>query len=555
MINTISLQLKYFFSKFTFRRKKGIEERLKASYGSIKDENFHFSKIEKYFLHKDHSKAHQVISDKTCNDLDFDELFMFLDRTHSKIGQQYLYNKLRTIHPNSAQMELDEAIISELSENEKLRIEVQKKLEKLNHKDAYYVRALFQESHISPPKWFSSIKILSFLSFITIVLSFYKPIFFGVFSAIFCINLIIHYWNKKNLVQYINSIPQLIRLNAVAGHLFTNKNLQKLQPKLTDAIRVIRSVKNKMSFFQLEANLQGEFAIFAWFVFEIFKITFLIEPLLLFGVLRKLETKRNEIESVFTFVGHVDFLIAIASVRESAVRYCIPTITSKSETCADEIHHPLIRNCVTNNIDLRDKSLLLTGSNMSGKTSFIRAVGINVITGLTINTCFAKQMSFPCMRIFSAIRISDDLMNDKSYYFEEVITIKEMIAESEKDTINLFLLDELFKGTNTVERISAGKAVLSALAKNNNKVLVSTHDIELTDMLAENYELYHFSEIVEENTVAFDYKLKEGKLKNRNAIRILEMNQYPTAIIQEAIAISKTLDDTYLNQKKDQQNH
>jgi DNA mismatch repair ATPase MutS len=149
------------------------------------------------------------------------------------------------------------------------------------------------------------------------------------------------------------------------------------------------------------------------------------------------------------------------------------------------------------------------------------------------------------MRIYSAIRISDDLMNDRSYYFEEVLTIKEMIDRSSSSTPNLFLLDEIFKGTNTVERISAGKAVLSSLAKNENIVFVSTHDIELADLLKEEYELYHFSEKVDDRTVDFDYKLKEGKLKNRNAIRILQINDYPDAVVKEAIEISETLDRQY----------
>jgi DNA mismatch repair ATPase MutS len=179
---------------------------------------------------------------------------------------------------------------------------------------------------------------------------------------------------------------------------------------------------------------------------------------------------------------------------------------------------------------------------MSGKTSFIRTIGINVITGLTINTCFAKHISIPRIRVFSAIRISDDLMNDKSYYFEEVLTIKEMIENGIQGKPNLFLLDEIFKGTNTIERISAGKAVLSSLSGNGNIVLVSTHDIELADLLREKYELYHFSEIVNEKNVDFDYKLKDGKLKNRNAIRILQINNYPESIIKEAIELSKKLD-------------
>jgi DNA mismatch repair ATPase MutS len=107
----------------------------------------------------------------------------------------------------------------------------------------------------------------------------------------------------------------------------------------------------------------------------------------------------------------------------------------------------------------------------------------------------------------------------------------------------LFLLDEIFKGTNTVERISAGKAVLSYLNRADNMVFVSTHDIELADLLNQEYELYHFSEKVDHQTVDFDYKLKDGRLKNRNAIRILQINDYPETIIAEAIELSKVLDE------------
>ena len=179
---------------------------------------------------------------------------------------------------------------------------------------------------------------------------------------------------------------------------------------------------------------------------------------------------------------------------------------------------------------------------MSGKTTFIRAIGINAISAMTINTCFASRFKLPVLKLFTAIRISDDLMNDKSYYFEEVLTIKNMIEKSQTNDSNLFLLDQIFKGTNTIERISAGKAVLSFLTRNSNVVFVSTHDIELTDMLNEEYDLYHFSEQVDNKTVDFDFKLKPGKLKNRNAIRILKINDYPDQIITEALEISRYLD-------------
>jgi len=269
----------------------------------------------------------------------------------------------------------------------------------------------------------------------------------------------------------------------------------------------------------------------------------LLEPLFLFRTLKRIDTQRTEIEDVFLFVGEIDAIVSIASLRKGLNNYCTPRIIDgQKRLFAQEVYHPLIENCVKNNLNVNDRSILLTGSNMSGKTSFIRTIAINVITGLTINTCFAEHFSMPRVRVFSAIKISDDLMNDRSYYFEEVMTIKEMIDKSKAGNLNLFLLDEIFKGTNTVERISAGKAVLSSLNEDNNIVFVSTHDIELADLLKNEYDLYHFSEIVDHKTVDFDYKLKEGKLKNRNAIRILQINDYPESIIKEAFEISEELD-------------
>ncbi len=549
MIKNILLQIRYTCSQITFKRKKGANERLEESFGKIKDDSFDFDSIENYFRNKDNSGAYQVLSDKTCNDLDFDDLYMFLDRTNSRVGEQYLYNKLRTITVDKQQTKLDEAIIDKLSKDLELRVSIQKKLERLKHKDAYYITTLFQDKHQNPPNWFFLIKLLSFASFVCLILSFIDPLFFVVLIGIFCVNCVIHFRNKSNLVKYVSSIPQLLRLNSVASYLFANPLFKKLNPNISKSIKLINDVKNRMSFFQLEARFQGEFEIIAWFLFEIFKTLFLLEPLLLFGVLKRLDTKREDIEDVFRFVGHIDMLISIASLRHGLDTFCIPIINNNDEINAYEISHPLIYNCRSNTIQVSKKSILLTGSNMSGKTSFIRAIGLNVITGLTINTCFAKSFTFPLLKVFSAIRISDDLMNDKSYYFEEVLTIKEMLLESRSGKRNLFLLDEIFKGTNTVERISAGKAVLSALTKGNNKVLVSTHDIELTDMLSEGYELYHFSETVNNKTIGFDYKLKEGKLKNRNAIRILEINNYPKEVVNEAMELSKELDKTYLATK------
>ena len=525
-------------------QKKKKEEELLRLFGNLKDDPFDFEMIERYFKKKDHSEAFQVLSDKTCNDLDFQELFMFVDRTNSKIGQQFLFNRLRTIPANSNANAVFEKLIDKFAQEPDFRVNIQSQLSKLKERDAFYISSLFQDEHLKQPQWFFVIQLLSFTSLLSLIFMFFNPAMFVVVLIIFIVNIAVHYWNKKNLYQYLDSLPQLLKMNRIAKDFLTDENLKQINPNLRESTDVLDQVRNRMSFFKLEAELQGDLQALAWGILELFKILFLIEPLLLFGIIKRLDTRRKEIENVFAFIGQVDVMISIASLRKGAGKYCLPELTSEQKRIlVREAYHPLILDCVTNSISVDGKSILLTGSNMSGKTSFIRTIGINAITGFTLNTCFAERFVMPRMRIYSAIRISDDLMNDRSYYFEEVLTIKEMVSCSMNPVPNLFLLDEIFKGTNTIERISAGKAVLSALSKSDNIVFVSTHDIELADLLQNEYELYHFSEQINHKTVDFDYKLKDGKLKTRNAIRILQINDYPEPIIDDAIELSKKLDN------------
>lgn len=527
-----------------FDRKRKIKEKLAASYGKVKDDTFAFELIEKYFRNKKRQKQGGILSDKSCNDLDFNELFMFLDRTASKVGQQCLYDRLRTIPAEKENLVEEERLIARLGKDSALRADLLFQLDKLSHSDAYYLTSLFQEEQLKEPRWFFVIRLLSFTNLLSILLLPFNPQLIFLLTALFILNAGIHYWNKNNVYPYLGSIPQLLKMNGVAKVFLKNELFRPFAGEVPKSVAIIDQIRNRLSFFKLSAKLESDMEVIVWAILEFFKILFLLEPLLLFGVLKRLDTKRKEVEELFRFVGEIDCLLSIAALRHGLDSYCLPEFLSDSQSLEmKEVYHPLIINCVSNSLQIHHRSVLLTGSNMSGKTSFIRTIGINAITGMTLNTCFAERFSMPRTHLSSAIRISDDLMNDRSYYFEEVLTIQEMMEKCAEDEPHLFLLDELFKGTNTIERIAAGKAVLSFLAKGKNMVFVSTHDIELADLLKDEYLLFHFSERVDHNTVDFDFKLKDGKLKNRNAIRILQLNGYPEEVIREAIDLSKELDN------------
>lgn len=525
-----------------FKSRKRKKDELFANFSKIKKENFYFNSVGKYFLKSDKASAFQVISDKTYQDLDLDEVFMYIDRTVSKIGQQFLYYSFRTIPECTARFDRFEHLIKVVNTNYELKEIVIVQLSRLKNNEAYYISSLFLEDHLRKPKWFFVVPLLSLVSVISLLVSLFFPQFLLVLMPVLAVNYFIHYWNRENFVQYSGSILQLLTLNQVAKEFVKAEILSEANEEITKSIQSIDSIGVQMSVFKLEAKIQSDVGQAVESLTDIIKALFLIEPIVFFSVLKKLDSKRHEMHQLYKLIGEIDTAISIDSLRKELPYYTLPVFTDKEKQLrAKDIYHPLLVNSVANSIDIHQKSVLLTGSNMSGKTTFIRTVGINVIMSQTLNMCFAREFSHPRLKVHSAIRIADDLMNDKSYYFEEVLTLKTMIEESRSGSQNLFLLDEMFKGTNTLERIAAGKSVLSYLNEEDNIVFVSTHDLELADYLRGSYDLYHFTEIVENENILFDFKLKSGQLKTTNAIRILELNNYPPEIILEAQKLTEHL--------------
>ena len=176
---------------------------------------------------------------------------------------------------------------------------------------------------------------------------------------------------------------------------------------------------------------------------------------------------------------------------------------------------------------------------MSGKTSFIRTIAINLMTGKALNTCFAHryEMDLSC-RLYSVIHTEDDLLEGKSYFFKEAENVKNALQQGESGNC-LLIFDELFKGTNTIERIAINAATFSKLADAGNIVLASTHDLELAEILKDKYDLYHFCETVTNDKLSFDYTLKPGVVKEGNAIRILELCGYPEDVVNAARMIAE----------------
>lgn len=521
------------------RERKTIND-LKNNWSKHKNQDeFHFGSIEKYFKNNNHKeKAFHIISDRCATDLDINETFKIVDRTSSKIGQQFLYYKLRTIENQDKLMKFNELTLL-FKKNEILRLKTQLELTKINTNDSYYLEELVTSKPIEKPKIIWLIYTLSILSLSSIILGIFYPIFFLFLIPILAINMVFHYKNKWNVSNYMDGVSQLSKALIVSKNIVNNPEIKE---HFTDTtfIGEIQKIKLKTEFISFDKNIDNEFALPLWLVSEFIKALFNLEYIIFYSFIESITEKKDALKNMFHFIGEIDSAISTASLKASDYVLCNPEFANEKKIKVIEISHPLINNCVVNDLSLTNKSLLLTGSNMSGKTTFIRSVSVNSILAQTLNICFAREYVAPYFKLYSSIRITDDLLENTSYYLEEVLTIKELIDASKSKNPCLFVLDEIFKGTNTIERISGGKAILSYLNKGNNIVLVSTHDIELTDILSnENFELFHFSEQIENNELTFDHKLKEGKLKTRNAIKILELYNYPSEIIEDARTTEK----------------
>jgi DNA mismatch repair ATPase MutS len=521
------------------RNRKKLEE-VRFQWSKPKTGDFDFDLIGKFARIED-SKDYHTLSDQTIEDIDFYNLFALVDRTVSRVGQQWLFKKLT--NPTNAIDEKLNTLADLFTQDSALREEIQLELSKLQHRNAYHISSLLQEKLIEPPTWYWVTKASVVSIGLLLLLSIKYPVFLIFLVIPIAGNMLVHYWNKSNTIQFVRSFPRLSELINVSGNLVKSSNLVS-DSNITESLSLLQPFQWKMKMLSNDGDggIKDELTQLGLYFIELLKAFFLVEVFMLFHLTKELKSKREYILSLFTYVGELDLALSVASLRAGSMTTCKPLpVTNQKEFEIRGAYHPLISDCVKNDLTLNGKGILITGSNMSGKSTFLRMLAINSILAQTINTCFADEFKMPFVRQFTSIRINDNLFEGMSYYFEEVRSIKSLVDEANSQVQNLFILDEVFKGTNTVERIASAKAILSYLNQGNNLVIASTHDIELSDLLKDEFDLYHFTETIEDDQLHFDHKIKVGRLTTRNAVKILELSNYPSSVIDEARKLSSEL--------------
>jgi DNA mismatch repair ATPase MutS len=201
-----------------------------------------------------------------------------------------------------------------------------------------------------------------------------------------------------------------------------------------------------------------------------------------------------------------------------------------------------VANPVHNSLQGSGHSLLLTGTNMAGKTTFIKSLAVNLLLAQTLGVCLARKAVLPAARLKTLINREDTLLAGQSYFYFEASELRRMLDDAQRNGQEVwFVLDEVFRGTNTIERVAAAAAVLGHLAR-QGMVLATTHDHELTTLLSAQFDAYHFSEMIDGCQTRFDYRLREGPCTSRNAIKLLAVAGYPKEVIQVAEQLAALAD-------------
>lgn len=470
-----------------------------------------------------------TMDDRTWSDLEFDRLFALADSTRSPLGSQCLYRRLRTYVGDESALKGEYEIYLKLVNEAPLREEIQLATSLLqNDSNALICDALFGEEP-RQPRWAPLIFLFSGLSILSCIAAiFVHPVAWAFAALVFC-NVVLLFFGNYRFHEVYSTAARIGNMVGVAVRL---SRIQSSVP-----FSQINALKDLLS-----DNLQIRRA-FRWFLLNrheslLGSLTFYLQLLFLVDLaagaiaIARMQRLRGPLQAIFEAVGSLDATVSVAAWMSRVPAHCRPKISSEQRIEIEDGYHPILSGAVTNSICLAGQSALIVGSNMAGKTTFIKMIGTNIVLGRTLGICFASSAVIPRSPVMTSIRLEHSIESGKSHFFSEIERILLFLRTAEETGRGVFLIDELFRGTNTPERIAAAKAVLEQMAR-HAQVLATTHDVELQAYLERQFSIYHFTENPDLAEV-FDYKLHAGISHARNAIALLERIGFSNSIIGEA---------------------
>jgi len=525
-----------FFISGTMNEKKMFrqyKQKLVKEYGL---ENKREWKTEEYRHIDGYFKKHKqeyYLDEITWNDLNMDDIFKQMDYAKTSAGDEYLYYLLRSPNISRVDWEEFEGKVQYFRTHEKERLQLQLALHKMGYTGKYSIYDYLDNLDTLENR--NSIKdiiadIVLVFSIVLMFLDLGKGLL--LFFIMIFYNISTYFKEKAEVDPYITSFRYLFRiLNEI-------KELKKLKiPCIKQEIDSLEELHHKFDNFtrfsyliMSSGRMNGDMMELG---LDYIRMFFHLDIIKFNSMVKEVYKYREEIDEIIKLIGKLDVYLCIGEYREYLKAYCVPEY-EKGNYLAKELYHPLLSEPVKNDVEVT-KSMLITGSNASGKSTFLKTVALNAVLAQSIHTVCADSYVGDYYRIYSSLTLRDNIFEGDSYYMAEIKSIKRILDASKKEGAPvLAFVDEVLRGTNTIERISASSVILQQLAGGNGHCLAATHDLELTEMLKNYYENVHFEESIDNDDIVFPYRLQKGKATTRNAIALLKIMGYDSRITQNA---------------------
>lgn len=521
--------------------------KIRESFGEKADKKYIHEEFENishgFFLQN--IDENNAVDDITWNDLNMDAVYKDMDSTASSLGQEALYRMLRTPIVEDKELKERARLMQYFAGHEKERTELSMIYSGFGYSRkmsvADYIESIGECEKTSAAPHFA----MFFLFVAALVYCLTVNIATGMWAVIgmAVINVVSYFKFKAEIETYFVCIKQVFSMCACAKNIL-KKNVDGISGYSEELSSLFHEFDGVRRFSWIMATGKGGIL---EFVLDYVRMITHLDIIKFCFVVNSLNKKKASVWALYNRLGYFDALIAAASYKESLPYTCEPTFADGRALMfeADELYHPLIEEPVANSIKT-DSSVLITGSNASGKSTFLRSAGICALLSQTLDFATAKSYCGRRFRIYSSMALKDNLLGSESYYMVEIKSLKRIMdaASADSEYPVLCFIDEVLRGTNTVERIAASSQILKGLACTDTICFAATHDIELTGILEKFYRNYHFTEEITDNDVRFSYKLLKGRATSRNAIKLLGLLGYDKSILEQATQAARSFEES-----------
>lgn len=521
------------------RAEKTLLTRLKKNFGDAPKRNYKQDDLDHLQGYFNNHRSDYQIDDTTWNDLNMDGVFARMNYCLSATGEEYLYHMLRSPLLDDDFNSLEKKV-SFLQKNEDARISLQLIFSKIGRNIRYsiydYIDYLKDAGKFSNREHYLMLVLMA----LSICVCFFNfSIGFVAFVVLVVINLIRYFAVKGDIEPYLASYRYILRVIRSVSF-FEKVNIPELEDDISALKKAASGLKgfSKGSYILMSQSRMNSGGNPAELILDYIRIATHIDLIKFNQMYKEISLHRDDLDTILTITGRIEVYISIACFRESFKgSFCIPEFEGDRYD-AKELIHPLIQNAVANDISTKE-GILITGSNASGKSTFLKTCAINTVLAQSIHTVLGKEYKAPLFEVYSSMALNDNIFEGDSYYIVEIKSIKRILdAAAKSGNRVLCFVDEVLRGTNTIERIAASTEILKTFVNRNVTCFAATHDIELTSLLKDSLGIYHFEGDVTDNDVHFDYKIKSGPATNRNAIKLLGVLGYDEKIVNNAQALA-----------------